>query len=181
MIKDIIFVTSNKDKFREASEVLGYELKRKAVDIEEIQDLDVIKVAKAKAKQAYEVLKKPVIVEDSALYVSVWSGFPGPFIKWIDKGIGYDEFAKLIPKNNRRAQWWVVYVFYNGKEFRSFVGKTKGSISLKPKGKSWGFDSIFIIEGIKKTMAELTSKEKSRLGSRGRALVKLRRFLNTLV
>lgn len=77
----IVFVTSNENKHREVQEVLGISIERIALDLSEIQSMDLREVITEKLQQAYRELRRPVIVEDTSLGIDAWNGFPGPFIK----------------------------------------------------------------------------------------------------
>jgi len=57
-------------------------------------------------------------------------------------------------------------------------GTCEGKITRTPRGSGgFGYDPLFVVDGIDKTMAELTEEEKSRVSHRGRAFEKLRLVL----
>jgi len=56
---EALFVTSNPNKAREAGEILGVELRSIALDLPQLQDPDVAKVATVKAAAAREALAAP--------------------------------------------------------------------------------------------------------------------------
>lgn len=177
-MQGVTFVTSNDNKYREVQGVLGVDLKRKSIELEEIQSMNLKEIVGYKVKQAYKKLHKSVIAEDTGLYVDAWNGFPGPFIKWVKDIVGYDIFPKSIPKNNRGATWVTVYAYYDGKELVLFEGKTKGSLATKQRGDNgWGFDVLFIPEGQTKTIAELGPESKHKFSARYKALKKLKKYL----
>src|SRR5687767_45809 len=103
---DITFVTTNENKVREVSDILGLEPKRQNLDLDEIQEMDLLKIIEHKAHQAYAQLKKPVLVEDAGLYLAAWNGFPGPFIKWLATTMGHKTMAESLGEQ-RGAQWIV--------------------------------------------------------------------------
>ena len=80
-LDDLVFVTSNLDKLREAEAVLRRKLDHQALDLPEIQSLDLEQVVRAKASAAWERLQRPVLVEDTALELVGLGGFPGPLIR----------------------------------------------------------------------------------------------------
>lgn len=176
-MKNLVFVTSNQNKALEMSKILGVLVKQKSVnDLEEIQEMDLEKIVEHKAKQAYKVINKPVLVEDVGLYVKEWGGFPGPFIKWLEKTVGYDLFPKLLSKKNT-VVWVCLLGIYDGKNMYFFKGETKGRV-VSPDGEGlWGFDIIFIPQGSNQTYAELGPEEKRRTGARAKAARKLKAFL----
>lgn len=177
-MKKIIFVTSNDNKVREAKGVLGIDLERKKIDLDEIQSMDLKEIVGYKVKQAYKKIKRPVIAEDTGLYVEGWNGFPGPFIKWVKDIMGYNIFPKSVPKNNRLVTWVTVYAYYDGKELLTFEGKSKGTLATRQRGTNgWGFDVLFIPKGKKQTLAELGAGMKPEFSARHKALRKLKKHL----
>src|SRR3989338_3993072 len=82
-MKKLCFVTSNKDKVDEAREILGIPIEIVDIDIDEIQSMDLKKIVKHKALEAYRRVKKHLFVDDVSFEVKAWNGFPGPFIKFL--------------------------------------------------------------------------------------------------
>jgi inosine/xanthosine triphosphate pyrophosphatase family protein len=68
-VKSAVFVTGNQHKADHLSRLLGLPLEHVKLDLDEIQSADVSEIAAHKAKQAYELVKRPVFVEDVALGV----------------------------------------------------------------------------------------------------------------
>ena len=64
---ELYFVTGNKRKIREFEEILGIKLKHADIELDELQETDSEKVSEHKARQAFDKLKKPVIVNDDAV------------------------------------------------------------------------------------------------------------------
>ena len=60
--------------------VLGTRLEHRAVDLPEIQSLDLEKVVLAKAAAAHSRLERPVLVDDTSLELAGLGGFPGPLL-----------------------------------------------------------------------------------------------------
>ncbi len=177
-MKEIVFVTGNANKLREAQEILGVKLTRHELDLDELQEMDLAKIIEHKTKQAYAILGQPVMVEDAGLYVEAWQGFPGPFIKWVDKTMGNVVFAQSVPADNRRATWVVMYGFFDGTTYKTFEGRVDGELTTELRGESgWGFDPLFIPEGATQTYAEMGPAAKYNYSARERALKKLRDYL----
>jgi XTP/dITP diphosphohydrolase len=58
-----------------------------------------------------------------------------------------------------------------------FLGEVKGTISSEVCGQSgFGWDSIFISEGYKKSVAEMTAEEENAISMRKLALLRLKEF-----
>jgi non-canonical purine NTP pyrophosphatase (RdgB/HAM1 family) len=182
MLNDLIFVTSNDNKAREVASILGFPIQRADLDLDEIQEMDLVKIVEYKARQAYEKLQKPVLVEDVAFYIDAWRGFPGPFIKWIEETMGYNALPALVPKENRNVEYKLVYGIYDGKTFQTFEASTPGTIPLEPRGSNgWGLDFILIPEGQEKTLSEMTVEEKlasPHFSARRLGLSKLKAYLS---
>jgi len=81
-MRTIAFITGNAHKVMEASEILsgsGIRLRQMDLELEEPQADDVCDVAMACALRGASMLRRPVLVEDSGLFVSALGGFPGPY------------------------------------------------------------------------------------------------------
>jgi non-canonical purine NTP pyrophosphatase (RdgB/HAM1 family) len=174
------FVTSNKNKLREAQRILGRSLEAVELDIPEVQAVNSTDIVHDKARKAYSKVRKPVLVEDSGLYVNAWNGFPGALIKWFLLHVGTDELCRMLKdKADRSAYAQTVICFYDGKSYRNFVGRSEGTIAPKPRGKNnFGWDSTFIPKGHKKTFAEMSGTEKDAISHRGHAFRKLKAYLD---
>ncbi len=181
-INSLIFATSNKDKLKEAREILKVPLEGTSLEIEEVQSLDPVKVATLKAKEYYKILRKPLFVEDGSLSFAALNGLPGTYVNDVFKAIGNAGLVKLISGKNRQAiaKVAVVYIDNNAKE-HVFIGKVEGSISDKPKGKNgFGWDAVFIPKGETKTFAEMTLQEKNKYSMRKKALLSFSRWLSSV-
>ena len=89
MWEKLKFVTSNTDKVREVSDLLECSLDQvSGLNIDEIQDSDIEKIVAHKARQAFDELRCPVLVEDSGLIFTAWDGLPGALVKWFELSVG---------------------------------------------------------------------------------------------
>lgn len=173
----MIFITGNEEKLREFEEILGRKLGNAKLDLEEIQSIDVEEVAEFKAKRAYEILKEPVIVEDTGLYLDRYNGLPGAFIKLVLQKLSNQEFCDAID-GNRKGVVKTCIVFFDGKDSKIFIGETRGEIASSPRGdKGWGWDNFFIPEGGDKTFAEMEPEEKNEVSMRRKAIEKMKSSL----
>ena len=86
-----LFLTGNQHKANHLSQLLGLPLEHKKLDLDEIQSTNVAEVAEHKVRQAYELVKRPVFVEDVSLRFEALGGLPGPFVKFfLNEGDGQD-------------------------------------------------------------------------------------------
>ncbi len=176
--KMLYFITGNKNKLREFEEILGFKLKNLNLDLDEIQAIEVEKVIEHKAREAFKKIKKPLIVEDTGLYFEAWNGMPGALSKLFDEAIGYNNLCKLL-KNNRKAKAKTVIGYFDGRNYRNFVGEISGAIAMAPRGRTnFGWDAIFIPLGHKKTFAQMKPIQKNKISMRKIALEKFRKFIN---
>ncbi|MDD4531241.1 MAG: RdgB/HAM1 family non-canonical purine NTP pyrophosphatase [Candidatus Pacebacteria bacterium] len=174
----MIFVTGNHQKLKEFEEILGVKLNHSDLDLEEIQSVSVEEVAGYKARQAYNFLKEPVIVEDTGLCFEGLNGLPGALIKHFVKKLSLDKICSLLGED-RKARAVTCICYFDGEEIKTFVGETEGDIADKPRGTNgFGWDPIFIPEGYEKTFAELSDEEKTSKFMRKEAIKKLKAFLD---
>lgn len=86
-MQPITFITGNQKKADYLAKYLGFPVEHKKIDLDEIQSLDLAEIIEHKVKQAYEIVKTPVIVEDVSLEFSALGRLPGPFIKFFEREI----------------------------------------------------------------------------------------------
>jgi non-canonical purine NTP pyrophosphatase (RdgB/HAM1 family) len=166
----LVFVTSRAEKAAEAAR-LGFSVERLDVDLPEPQALDPSEVVDAKARSAYALLERPVIVEDSGLAIRAWGGFPGALVRWIEKSAGVAAMAKMLDGFPDRSATAVCAIAYcDGGEVVSARGEVSGSIAPSPRGsQGFGWDVVFVPEGATSTFAEMAPAEKDRVSHRRRA------------
>ena len=182
-MKKIVLVSSNKAKAREVERILNIPLQVLQIELDEIQEIDLEKVALHKLNQAFMLVKGPVIIDDVSVEIESWNNFPGPLIKWLLKA-GNDGDASVLLKllkneTNRSAKARLAVGFHDGKKAHIFIGETKGTISEEIRGENgFGWDPVFIPDGYNQTFAEMDPRVKDSISHRGKALSKFRDFLN---
>lgn len=172
---DLFFVSSNKNKYLEAKEILqsfGIKLGHIESKLEELQDDSIVNIALAKSNHAYSKWKKPIIIEDDGLFISSLRGFPGPYSSYVFKTIGNDGILKLLGAK-RNAVFQSVIVYHDHNELKVFSSKVHGRISKKISSKGWGYDPIFIPKNYQKTFSQLN---KNKISHRYKALKKFSRW-----
>ena len=178
----IYFITCNKNKVKEFKQILEpkIEVEQLAIDYPELRSDDPEEIAKLAAKQLADKLNKPIVVEDSGLFIKALNGLPGTNSAYIHKRIGLKGILKLMKGITNRDCMYMSAVAYcePGKKPISFLGVEKGKISVKIRGKNgFGHDPIFIPEGKTKTYGEIKNTEEVKQFRR-RAVNKLVDFLN---
>ena len=182
LLPGLVFVTSSEDKYREAREILGIPLEREAVDLPEPQGLDVVAVARAKARAAERLLGRPVLVEDTSLELAALGGFPGPLVRWLLEAAGPGAIARILdPFPDRSARARCAALAWDGVHEWLGVGEVRGTIQRELRGRAgFGWDVVFAPEwGAGRTYAELAPAEKNARSHRRLALEALRRSLET--
>lgn len=179
-LKDIIVVTSNKDKLAEINAILGTNHKVSKIAVPEIQSLNLDEVIIAKAKAAYQIIKQPVLVEDISLEIKSLNGLPGPFVKFFLKTLGTEGTVALISDKKTDTKVTNATAIYDGQNLKIFKGSTRGTLSKKNKGiNGFGFDKVFIPKGHKQTYAQMPTKLKNKISHRAKALERLKRYLTS--
>jgi non-canonical purine NTP pyrophosphatase (RdgB/HAM1 family) len=180
-LKNIVVVTSNKHKVAEINQILGTNYKVSKIDVPEIQSLNLDEVIEAKARAAYELIKKPVLVTDVSLEIKALNGLPGPFVKYFVQTIGAGGTASLIKGKSKKAVVTDALGLFDGKVLKIFKGTLEGTLADSPRGNSgFGFDVVFIPKGHKKTYAQMSETEKNKISHRSIALSKLKTYLETV-
>lgn len=199
----LLFATANKNKLREAAEILGdmvqvispSELNINA-DVEEtgetLQDNSILK-----ARTLYDLSGLDCFADDTGLEVEVLNGAPGvltaryaacfpggalPHDSEANMNRLLEELSKYSTPESRRARFrTVITLIYEGRQY-CFEGIVSGTIAREKAGNGgFGYDPIFIPDGFGgRTMAEISEDEKNAISHRGRALRAMAEFLSTV-
>lgn len=176
--KTVAFATGNRGKMLEARLILSpfgirtVPFNGKGV---EIQADEVSEIARYAAREASRKYQKRVIVEDAGLFVDALGGFPGPFSSYVFKTIGIRGLLSLMEKERSRRASFRSAVSYcePAGEPVLFEGAVGGTILTAPEGKNgFGFDPIFVPDGSRMSLGEMTLKEKCSVSHRGEAMRK---------
>ena len=164
-LNEIVFVTGNKGKAENTARLLGMNITNQKVDLPEIQSLDLSEIAEQKLKAAYDIIKKPCMIEDMSLEFYEFKRLPGTLIKFFLTELGLEKLCHLLDGKDRTAIAKCIIGFTDGKETKFFIGEKRGKIAAEPRGQNgYGWDKIFIPDGSPdKTNAELDEKEYDRL------------------
>lgn len=178
-MKEVLFITGNQYKADYLSRWLDMPVAHQKVDLDELQSLDMREIIDHKARQAYDLARKPVLVEDVGLTLTAMGKLPGPFIKWFLQEIGTEGVCKLadgLP--HRKAVASVMYGYCDGRQVHEFFAQQPGTIAKQPRGEhGMGWDPVFIPDGHNRTYAQLTIEELHPLSVRATAIDQLRDFL----
>lgn len=166
-------ITGNPNKLREFRGLLSsLDLESRQLELDEIQSLELHAIIEHKLRQAYELLKAPVIVEDNSAELANLNGLPGPFIKFFEQRLGDDALYQLSSEGTR-AKIISTIGYFDGQQKHIVDGVVDGTI-VAPRGTDgWGFDVCFVPDGYDQTYAELGSEIKATISHRYRAAQQL--------
>lgn len=170
---EITFVTTNKHKFEEVSDLLkNYPIDLVQLDMEydENHDLGLEEIAKTSAKKLADQLQRPIVLEDTGLFFEAYNGFPGVLPKFVFNTIGYKGIFKLLEGESRKAYFKTVAAFCEpGGESVLFDGVMRGKITQEIHNEdkdALPYDRIFIPEGVGKTISDMSMDEKNSISQR---------------
>ncbi|MFZ7133670.1 MAG: XTP/dITP diphosphatase [Eubacteriales bacterium] len=189
----IVIATGNDHKKEEIKEILGNQfeivtMKEEGIQIEiEENGSSFEENALIKARSLIHYTHDHIIADDSGLEVDYLGGQPGIYsARYAGAGAtDNDNNTKLLAELNhvpislRHAKFVCVIamIFPDGRE-HIIKGECKGTIALEYNGSGgFGYDPLFIVDGVDKTFAQLTSQEKNRISHRGEALQQLKELL----
>lgn len=180
-ITDIVFVTGNPEKADNFSRHIGIAIGHEPAELQEIQTLNPKELIEYKARQAYDQLHKPVLVEDVEFVFHALGSLPGPFIKYfVQAENGGEKMCRMLDGfTDRGATASCTYAYYDGSELTIFTGELAGMVADSPRGTGgYGFDRVFEPSGFGgKTAAELDQSEYDRYYSTIKPFDKIRIFL----
>lgn len=196
-MKHLFVATRNKGKIIEINALLTGLIDKisSAVDFAElpetVEDGSTFEEnALKKAREASLFSGLPALADDSGLVVDALNGRPGVFsARFAGEGAGdaannarLIEECATIPEEQRQAAFICVLAFVTpeGAE-QLFSGRVAGRIISEPRGEGgFGYDPLFLVEGLERSMAELTLAEKNSLSHRAQAFRKFREYLESL-
>jgi len=133
----------------------------------------------------------PTLSDDSGLCVDALGGAPGlRSARWAGAGASdADRNAKLllaladVPPERWTARFvCAAALAIPGNETITEEGSCEGLVLNVPRGANgFGYDPLFLLPGLGRTMAELTSEEKNRLSHRALAVSRLSSHLSRLL
>ena len=189
-MKKIVLATHNAGKVREFAQII----KRHEIEVLSLSDIgyeDEIEEngatfeenALIKARQIAKQFKTAVVADDSGLEVDALNKEPGVYSaryagpnrsdeENMDKVL---EGLKNVPANERTAQFVCALAFIDETGKETVVrGTCEGQILHEKRGdEGFGYDPIFYLPQLDKTMAQLAKAEKNALSHRANAFKQL--------
>src|SRR5687767_11709525 len=102
-VLEVRFVSGNRHKLREASQILRkYRIRviETATRIEELQTVDNHKLVRDKLLKAYELFGRPLFVEHTGLYLDQIGGLPGGLTQIFWDTLKAGRFAELFGRRS---------------------------------------------------------------------------------
>lgn len=194
-MKRIIAASSNAHKIKELQAIMGKfgmeVVSRKDAGIPDFEIVEDGETFEANSlKKAVEIMKvsgEITVADDSGLMVDYLGGAPGVYSarfagEECDDTKNNEKLIKLLAglsQEDRKAQFVsvVTLAFPNGETIVA-RGEYPGRIIEVPTGENgFGYDPLFVPDGIEKTYAQLTDEEKNQISHRAKALEKLEELL----
>ena len=168
--KSIYSATSNNGKCNEVQRYYknyapDIKVKQFKYDFPELQSHDQVTIAAHKAKTAWNLLQKPVLVDDSGLFIKRYKGFPGTMTKHAMQPLGLKGVMRLID-DKEPAHFIVTLAFaYETGKIKTFQGICEGylrKIKMLPTEYYLPYSNFFIPDGqsLPYTQIRGTSAEK---------------------
>jgi XTP/dITP diphosphohydrolase len=195
----LVVATNNRNKFFEINEKMagigGLELiplSAFATAPEVREDRDTFEGnAGKKALEISAHTGLPALADDSGLAVDALGGRPGVFsARYGGPGKTDRERCLLLldelngiedAKRSARFVCVIAIAFPDG-EIHMARGECEGIIAHEPKGEmGFGYDPVFYLPGMHKTMAEIPMGEKNKISHRARALDGAREILKSIM
>jgi XTP/dITP diphosphohydrolase len=194
----LLVASTNPGKIREIRECL----KGLAFDVLPLRDVfpglacrergrTFMENARAKSLCCRSRWKGYVLGEDSGLEIDALGGDPGIFSARFSRPGPTDEknnrkalrLLRDVPLSGRGARFvCTMALSKDGRIVLEIRTQVRGRIASVPTGNhGFGYDPIFFYPPLRKTFGELFPEEKNRVSHRGRALRKLRKFLESRV
>lgn len=190
----MVLATRNPDKGRELEALL------KDLDIrirtlaefpaapEVVEDGETCEAnAVKKAVTIAQYTKLPAVADDTGLMVQALGGRPGVHAaRYAGEGATYESnCAKLlqelagVPRERRGARFVTVAAVADPKgKVEAVQGTLEGLITDVPAGtKGFGYDPVFFVPELGRTLAELTPEEKNRISHRAKAFARIKELL----
>ena len=189
---ELVLASENPNKVKEFQRILkGL---AKVICLQEIEfketfpEEGVVSFRENASQKALFVAQKThriTIADDSGFEVTALKNAPGVISARYGGSSDPKEQRSLIlsqmqSQANRSARFICELAYFDPilQELQNFRGSVEGQVSREERGeKGFGYDPIFIPEGLDQTFAEISPQEKDKLSHRGRAIHQLRELL----
>lgn len=185
----LVIATKNRGKVVEIRSLLGLAI-QKNVEVATLVDMPSVtepretgktfaENAKIKALHYAQALKVLCIADDSGLSVDALGGMPGVLsARFAGQGATDEQnIALLLQELKDKPRPWkaafvcVATAALPGRVVAQATAKVEGEILPAPRGTGgFGYDPVFLVSPLGKTMSELPMEEKNKISHRGVAM-----------
>ncbi len=95
-MQNVVYVTGNDHKAAYFAKLMELPIDHQKIELDELQSLNLHEIVEHKVRQAYDIVKQPVIVEDVSLEYAALGGLPGPFIKFFLDASGAEACCRML-------------------------------------------------------------------------------------
>ncbi len=189
----ICLATNNPHKVQEIKSILNYDFEIVSLsDIHCTQELpETQNTIKGNSLQKADFIHKNykvnAMADDTGLEVDSLDGAPGVFsAMYAGNHRNNEDNISLLLKNlqgkdDRKAQFRTIITLILEGKIKQFEGIVRGKIIAEKRGdKGFGYDPVFLPEGLQKTFGEMDEDEKNNISHRGIAIRKMAAFLNSI-
>lgn len=166
-MKTLYFATGNEKKMEVAKKYLGqyFNLQQADIDVDEVQSDDQEYVAIKKVRSAFEILQKPVIVEDVGYYINKYHNFPGVMTKYVINGLGIDGIKQIINENDE-GYFLGIFAYKDVEREFTVVEKIHGHFTYSYldtcENKKYPFGKMFVPDGENQVRDKLLLMEQTK-------------------
>jgi len=118
----------------ETEAILGdvVDLKSQSLDLPELQGT-IEEISLDKCRRAAELVKGPVLVEDTCLCFNALEELPGPYVKWFLNAIGNEGLNNLLAAyTDKSAQAVCTFAYSEGPNHEPIIFQGRTDVSLSP-------------------------------------------------
>ena len=169
------FATGNVGKLKEVQKmfsVIGLEVEQLIAPYPELQVDTLREVVEHGLQHLWKEHQKPLMIDDSGLFIDSIQGFPGVYSAYVHRTLGCDGIIRLMEKvENSAAHFQCCAGHIDDKGNITIAeGMVDGHIILEKKGDNgFGYDPIFLPEDHDRTFAQMSLEEKNDLSHRSMA------------
>lgn len=194
-LEEIVFASHNEGKIKEIKKLLApYGIKVKSaldMDLTDVEETGETfeENSLLKSRTIAKLVNMPCLADDSGLCVDALNGAPGVYSARYAPNRDFDKgMEKLLaemeksPNKSRDAHFsCVISLAWPDGQYKVFAGQVDGKIAFHKMGAGgFGYDPLFVPEGFTCSFAQMSQEEKNKISHRGRAVEKLKDFLNNL-
>lgn len=134
----IHFATTNPQKLEIARAICAqydYTVESVKLEIDEIQGEAPEPIVRDKARRAYELYGRPVVVSDDSWGIHALGGFPGPYMKSMNHWFSTEDFLRLMHGvEDRRVTLYQYLAYCDGETTKVSYTELNGTIAEEPHG-----------------------------------------------